>query len=222
MAGTSRTPGHAMPGKIPPGNVTRFDAACGASVISPHGIAQIHLLRTTVAARTRWRHRSPTAGTPRTAAHRRDGEAAGRAEPGDRGEAGRKIMNSTRCWPVFGLATAVLAACAPSRLPPDTPVARLSADVVAMKTFPAATISPGCAAALHELTSKVQDIKALQRQGKPVDAVSNDVLESDQDAAEEACHPDAVRMCRTPATPAAARACGGVAGMTPYPDRTGG
>ena len=124
-------------------------------------------------------------------------------------------MNFRRCWPALGLAVACLAACAPSGAPPDTPVAHLSADVTAMKAFPGATISPTCAAALRELTSKVKAIRALQQQEKPVDAVTNDVLQSDQDQAEAACHPDALRICRTPATVQQTQACRGVDGMTP-------
>jgi hypothetical protein len=157
----------------------------------------------------------------RTSTHGRD-RAADRAGFGDRDEAEQEAMNFRRCWLVLGVTAVSLAACAPSAAPPDTPITHLSADVAAMKASPATTISPGCAAALQELTSQVKDINAIQQQGKPVDAVSTDVLESDQDQAEAVCHPDAVRICRTPATPEAARACHGVVGMAPYPNRVGG
>jgi hypothetical protein len=122
---------------------------------------------------------------------------------------------------IFGVVSAFLAACTQSNRPPDTPLAHLSADVDAMKAFPSGTISPRCSAALRELTSKVKDITALEQQGKAVDAVSRDVLESDQDEAEEACHPDAVRLCQAPAPPEATLACRNVVGMAPYPSGAG-
>jgi hypothetical protein len=122
---------------------------------------------------------------------------------------------------IFGLVPAFLAACTQPNRPPDTPLAHLSADVGAMKAFPTAKISPRCDTALRELTSKVKDITALEQQGKAVDAVSRDVLESDQDEAEEACHSDAVRLCQAPAPPEATQACRNVVGIAPYPSRAG-
>jgi hypothetical protein len=121
---------------------------------------------------------------------------------------------------ILGLAlagTASLSACSGSAGPPDTPLAHLRADLSAMRATPSATVSTGCAAALRELTSTSKTVAALQQQGKPVDAVTNDVLQSDQDEAEQACHPDAVRLCRTPANPAMTQACLRVVPAAPDP-----
>jgi hypothetical protein len=131
-------------------------------------------------------------------------------------------MNFWRRRLILGLSTALLAACTQSNRPPDTSLAHLSADVAAMKNFPSGVISGRCGAALRELGATVNDINATQRQGKPVDAVSRDVLENDQDEAEKACHPDAVRLCQAPTTPQATRACSRVVGIAPYPGRAGG
>jgi hypothetical protein len=124
-------------------------------------------------------------------------------------------MNFRRFWPVLGLTTVALAACAPTAAPTDTPVAQLSADVAAMKAFPGAKIDPRCASALRALTAKVREVKALEDQDKPADPVSNDVLASDQDEAETLCHPEAVRLCQAAATPQAQQACARVEGVTP-------
>ncbi|HET6306291.1 MAG TPA: hypothetical protein VFG12_03850 [Rhodopila sp.] len=124
-------------------------------------------------------------------------------------------MQFRRFWPVLGLTTAALAACAPTAAPTDTPVARLTADVTAMKAFPGAKIDPRCASALRELTAKVRAVKALEDQGKPVDDVSNDVLTSDQNEAETLCHPEAVRLCQAASSPQAQQACVRVEGVTP-------
>jgi hypothetical protein len=121
---------------------------------------------------------------------------------------------------VRGLIATLMAACTASP-PADTPVARLRVDVEAMKAFPSALISRPCADALKELTSTVNAATALQQSGKPVDPVTEDVMQSDQSVAETACHPDAVRVCQSPATPEATRACRSVVGMAPYPSRLG-
>jgi hypothetical protein len=131
-------------------------------------------------------------------------------------------MNFWRCRLILGLTTACLAACTQSNRPPDTPLAHLTADVAAMKNFPAARISARCGAALQELASTVKDINQMDQRGKPVDAISSDVLENDQVEAEAACHADAVRLCQTATTPEATRACSRVVGMLLYPERVGG
>jgi hypothetical protein len=130
-------------------------------------------------------------------------------------------MNLVWRWLVLGLTATSLAACTHPNSVPDTPLAQLSADVAAMKAFPSATISRRCDAALRDLTAKVKDIAALEQRGKGVDAVSSDVLESDQNEAEAACHPDAVRICQAPASPEATRACSRVVGMALHPSRAG-
>ncbi len=111
---------------------------------------------------------------------------------------------------VCGLIAASLAACTASP-PADTPVGRLRADVAAMKAFPSAPISRPCADALKELTSTVNAITALRQSGKPVDPVTGDVLQSDQNEAETACHPDAVGVCQAPDSRAAIETCSHVA-----------
>jgi hypothetical protein len=107
-----------------------------------------------------------------------------------------------------------LAGCATSNGPPDTPLAHLRVDLAAIRAAPSAKITPRCLAALQQLSSISKDIAALQQRDKPVDPVSDDVLQSDQDEAEAACHPDAVRICQAPADPNAERACAEV--VTPY------
>jgi hypothetical protein len=107
---------------------------------------------------------------------------------------------------VLTLVAASMTACAQPD-PVDTPLGRLRADVDAMKAFPSASVSHGCAAALRELTSTANDIQALQQRGKAVDPVSEDVLQSNQSEAEKARHPDALRVCQAPDSPAAATAC---------------
>ncbi|HEY1413485.1 MAG TPA: hypothetical protein VGF36_15165 [Rhodopila sp.] len=131
-------------------------------------------------------------------------------------------MNFWRRRLILGLATAFLAGCTQSNRPPDTPLAHLSADVAAMKNFPTARITARCGAALQELASTVNDINKMDQRGKPVDAISRDVLENDQVEAEKACHPEAVRLCQAPTTPEATRACSRVVGMSLYPERAGG
>ncbi|HEY0184890.1 MAG TPA: hypothetical protein VGC09_18980 [Rhodopila sp.] len=105
-----------------------------------------------------------------------------------------------------GLAAALLVACTTSP-PPDTPVARLRADLQALKAFPSAPISRPCSNALQELTATMNAVTALRQSGKPIDPVTGDVLQSDQSEAETACHPDAVRVCQAPDSPAAMEVC---------------
>jgi hypothetical protein len=106
------------------------------------------------------------------------------------------------------LAVAALAACTQPASPPDTPAAHLDDDLAAMRAFPSPKVTTRCAAALRELSSARQEITDQQQRAKPVDPVSLDVLQSDQEEAEASCHPDAVRLCQAPVDPAAAKACG--------------
>ena len=77
-----------------------------------------------------------------------------------------------------------------------------------MRAFPSPKVTTRCATALRELGSARQAVTDQQQQAKPVDPVSLDVLQSDQEEAETACHPDAVRLCQAPVDQAATKACG--------------
>lgn len=116
-------------------------------------------------------------------------------------------INAWRRVPIAWLAVAALASCTQPASPPDTPVARLNADLAAMRAFPSPKVTARCAAALRELSSARQAIADQQQTAKPVDPVSLDVLQSDQEEAETSCHPDAVRLCQAPVDQAATKAC---------------
>jgi hypothetical protein len=116
-------------------------------------------------------------------------------------------INAWRRVPIAWLAVAALASCTQPVSPPDTPVARLNADLAAMRAFPSPKVTARCAAALRELSSARQAIADQQQTAKPVDPVSLDVLQSDQEEAETSCHPDAVRLCQVPVDQAATKAC---------------
>jgi hypothetical protein len=109
---------------------------------------------------------------------------------------------------IAGMAVAALAACTQPSSPPDTPVAHLNADLAAMRAFPSPKVTTRCATALRELGSARKAVTDQQQQAKPVDPVSLDVLQSDQEEAETSCHPDAVRLCQAPVDQAATKACG--------------
>jgi hypothetical protein len=120
-------------------------------------------------------------------------------------------MNFWRRALILGLAAAAPGACTDPGPPDDTPLAHLNADLAALRAFPSPKVTSACAAALRELNSTRQGIDDQQQRGKTVDPVDLDVLQSDQDEAEAACHPEAVRLCQAAVDPAATKACSLVA-----------
>lgn len=109
----------------------------------------------------------------------------------------------------------MLAGCAAPSPPPDTPHARLAASWAVFQAFPEAGIESQCAARLRAFATTAQQVKDIQRSGRPLDPVSGDVLESDTRQAASACEGDVRRLCAAAVTPESLAACGAYRRLPP-------
>jgi hypothetical protein len=90
--------------------------------------------------------------------------------------------------------------------PRDPTVIRLDAEVRLLKAA-ARPVSHQCLDALDELTQTVKTMQKENLSADKKDLVAEDVLQSDQRAAERLCRPEVATLCQTPTGDDAVAAC---------------